>query len=106
MRQEIKKSCAEVSVGHKMFAQEHVLWGNPVSVLGQIKGYIVKYSPSPKGVPKGTDRGNSGRQMAIFNSLSKYESSYGQYIILISSIQLKKKVYTVIWAWFLNIEVH
>ena len=34
-------------------------FGNTVSVLGQDKGYTVKYTPSPKGVPEGEGGWNS-----------------------------------------------
>ena len=33
--------------------------GYTVSVLGQDKGYTVKYNPLPEGVPEGEARGNS-----------------------------------------------
>ena len=32
---------------------------NTVSVLGQDEGYLVKYTPSPEGVPEGDAQGNS-----------------------------------------------
>ena len=32
---------------------------NTVSVLGQVQGYTVKYTPSPEGVPEGKPRENS-----------------------------------------------
>ena len=34
---------------------------------GRDKGYTVKYSPPPEGVPEGEAKGNSQRRMALFN---------------------------------------
>ena len=42
---------------------------------------MVKYSPSPNGVPKGKARKNSLRQRALFNHIFLVESSYRQYNI-------------------------
>ena len=41
-----------------------------VSVLGRDKGYMVKYSPFPEGVPEGKARGNSRMPMCLFDLIS------------------------------------
>ena len=48
--------------------------GDIVSVLGQDKGYTVKYNPLSEGVPEGEAGGNSWRQRVIFDSKSRVES--------------------------------
>ena len=42
-----------------------------VSVLGRDKGYTVKYSPPPEGVPEGKARGNSRMWMSLFDLISR-----------------------------------
>ena len=50
---------------------------HPVSVFGRDKGYTVKYSPLPSGVPSGFALGNSFRQRVIFDRISLVSSKYG-----------------------------
>ena len=59
-----------------------------VSVLGQEEGYMVKYTPSPEGVPEGEAQGNCRRRRNICDRTSRVESLYKQYIIL-TIIKLK-----------------
>ena len=69
-------SCASVAilVGHILHCT--------VSVLGGEEGCTVKSTHLPAGVPEGEARGNSLRQRGIFDRISRFESQYGQHIIL------------------------
>ena len=45
-----------------------------VSVLGRDKGYTIKYTPLPEGVPEGKSQGNSFRRRGIFDRISWVKS--------------------------------
>ena len=56
----------------------HFICGVVVFVLGQDKGYRVKYSAPPEGVPKG----KAQKWRALFDRVSQVDLFYGQYNIL------------------------